>query len=192
MSGGIIQTITEDRNGTLWLGTYGGLTKFENGVLQITRPPKVWPITMFVQSTKTKILRFGLEHYGGGLNRLKDGKKRISLCKMDFDDVVSRIIARWKDNLWMLGNPEFCCISQRIKWGVADGTRKPIAVHLAQVMAWNCWREQAEVLRVGARDGSFGFRWSMAIFILRHRHRLIIHRQHISKKFYWKEFGWFE
>ena len=122
-----ITVLREDRAGTLWIGTRQGLSQFKDG--------------RFINHTDATGLSNGsvrdvyedqngalwIGTYGGGLNRLKDGRLTPITTKHGlFDDVVSRILVDDRDRFWMLGNRGIFYVSRQQLNDVADGRSRVV------------------------------------------------------------------
>jgi hypothetical protein len=137
LAGDRIRALLEDEGGTLWIGTYGGLSAFANG--------------RFTNYTTGEGLSHNLVHdlyadsdgalwigtYGGGLNRLKNG--RLTRCTTReglFQDVIYSILDDGRRRLWMISNKGIFFVSRAqfeefaagripgvnsVTYGVADG-----------------------------------------------------------------------
>jgi signal transduction histidine kinase/ligand-binding sensor domain-containing protein len=129
-----VQFIMEDRAGALWLGTPEGLSRFQDG-----------RFTNYTTSTGTgeglsnNYVRaihedpdgtLWIGTYGGGLNRLRNGRiAHITARQGLFDDFISRIIPSTgdeDDTFWMLGNRGIFQVSRRALNEVADGQRQAL------------------------------------------------------------------
>lgn len=122
LAGDTVNTIFEDKNGVMWFGTRKGLSSLQG--------EKFTNYTMAdglsneniraVYEDEDGVLWIGT--YGGGLNRLKNGKIVSITTKHGlYDDIVSRILVDASDNFWMIGNRGIFAVSRRSLNDVADG-----------------------------------------------------------------------
>jgi len=119
-----IRCITEGADGSLWIGTHEGVSRFKNGAFtNFTRADGLPPGTVrAIYEDADRAVWIGT--YGGGLARLKDGQiSRISRDNGLCDDVVSCILEDDEGNLWMLGNLGLYFASRKNLNEVADGVR---------------------------------------------------------------------
>jgi ligand-binding sensor domain-containing protein/signal transduction histidine kinase/CheY-like chemotaxis protein len=99
-----VRFITEDRSGALWIGTLGGLSRLQDGKFtNVARDGLSHDHVRTIYEDRDGILWIGT--YGGGLNRLKDGRF-VHYTRKDglYDDVVSQILEDDRGNFWMSGN----------------------------------------------------------------------------------------
>jgi ligand-binding sensor domain-containing protein/signal transduction histidine kinase len=130
-----VQAIVESRDGVLWIGTTGGLTRFDGTRMDV--PASVQPLlakSIFtLSSSRDGSLWAGTE--GGGLLRLKSGKFRVySTGEGVTDGFVRKVIQDSRGSLWVgtddglfrLKNPNVESVPFE---RVDQGTVAPIAVH---------------------------------------------------------------
>ena len=125
---GGVQTIREDREGGIWIGTVSGLSRFKDGVFTnySTTDGLANENVRDIYQDDDGVIWFGT--YGGGLNRYKDGKFfAITTREGMNEDIISRILVDDKDNFWMLGNRGVSVISRSALNDLADGKIKTIA-----------------------------------------------------------------
>jgi signal transduction histidine kinase/ligand-binding sensor domain-containing protein len=122
-----IKFLMEDRAGALWLGTTGGLSRFhEGGFTNYTTASGLSNDNVrAVYEDQDGVVWIGT--YGGGLNRLKDGRiKHITMKDGLFDDIVSRIMVDERDRFWMLGNRGIYYVSRQQLNDVAEGRSRSV------------------------------------------------------------------
>jgi signal transduction histidine kinase/streptogramin lyase len=117
-----VRTIQQTRDGALWIGTLGGLSRFQDG--------------RFVNYTATDGLSSGhvraihedkdgtlwIGTYGGGINRFRDGVF-TPITREDglADNVVSAILEDHLGRFWMSGNRGIARVSRAELSAFADG-----------------------------------------------------------------------
>lgn len=117
-----VSYITQDSQGTIWVGTFGGLSKIIND-----RIINVYPENQNSLSFVREIYEDGdgvywIGTYGNGLFRLKDGVfKQITSNNGLAENIVSRILTDDDDNFWILGNQGIYTVSRKSLNSFADG-----------------------------------------------------------------------
>jgi len=119
-----VRFITEDRHGAIWVGTFGGVSRFdperntftnytvENGLSS--------NFVTAIHETSDGTLWFGTQ--GGGLNRFKNGRfVQISARNGLFENVVSRILEDDRGNFWMSGYKSIFRVARQDLDDFADG-----------------------------------------------------------------------
>lgn len=131
-----VNFITEDREGRLWIGTASGISiaiiVCPNGE-QVCDAPESLEFTNFTTQNglSNDFVRdiyededgtFWIATYGGGLNRLRDGKFTAVTIKDGLgDDFISRILPDERGNFWLLGNRGIFSVSKTALNDFADG-----------------------------------------------------------------------
>jgi hypothetical protein len=105
--------LLEDERGTLWIGTYGGLSALANGVFTnyTTKEGLSHNLVHDLYADSDGALWIGT--YGGGLNRLKNG--RLTPCTTRqglFQDVIYSILDDGRGRLWMISNKGIFSVSR--------------------------------------------------------------------------------
>jgi signal transduction histidine kinase/ligand-binding sensor domain-containing protein len=122
-----IRFLTEDRAGSLWIGTVGGLSSFGEGKFTSYTTENGLSNNFVRDIFEDSDGTLWLGTYGGGLNRFRDGKfTAITTNDGLFDDFISRILIDEQDNLWMLGNRGIFSLSRRSLNDFADGRVKSV------------------------------------------------------------------
>lgn len=147
-----VRFITQDRRGALWVGTTGGMSRFEDEMFTnyTTEQGLSHNYVREVYEDADGTLWIGT--YGGGLNRLKDGHfTHITTRHGLFDNVVSRILEDDRDNFWMSCNRGIYRVSRKelnefaegrrpsvtsVPYGVADGMKSNETNGGAQPAGW--------------------------------------------------------
>jgi signal transduction histidine kinase/ligand-binding sensor domain-containing protein len=155
-----VRFILPARDGSLWLGTVGGLSHFHFGAFTNYKSEQGlsnnYVRTIFEEEDGT----LWIGTYGGGLNRLKDGRfTQVTTRDGLFDDFISQIIED-RGRFWMLSNRGICHVAARelndfadkltnsitcISYGVADGMKSSEGNGGSQPAGWK------------ARDGKLWF-----------------------------------
>ncbi|MBX7174566.1 MAG: hypothetical protein K1X72_26565 [Pyrinomonadaceae bacterium] len=127
-----VRFITEDRTGQLWIGTVGGISTFKT-ICAMCDVPESIEFTNFNSQNglSNNFVRdiyeaeddtFWIGTYGGGLNRLRNGKFTAVTIKDGLgDDFISRILPDGRGNFWLLGNRGIFSVSRQILNDFADG-----------------------------------------------------------------------
>lgn len=131
-----VRFINEDREGRLWIGTVGGISIAKevcvNGELVCAAPDSLEFTNLTTQNgLSNDFVRdiyeeengtFWIATYGGGLNRLRDGKFTAVTSKDGLgDDFISRILTDERGNFWLLGNRGIFSVSRQALNDFADG-----------------------------------------------------------------------
>jgi ligand-binding sensor domain-containing protein/signal transduction histidine kinase len=119
-----VRFITEDRAGALWIGTTGGASRFASGAFTnyTTAQGLSADFVRAIIETDDGAVWFGT--YGGGLNRLKDGRiSQVTMRHGMFENIVSRILEDDLGNFWMTGNNGIVRVSRAELDEVADGRK---------------------------------------------------------------------
>ncbi len=98
----LITTLYADAKGTLWVGTFGGVSKFANGefITLTTKDGLSSDAVISLYEDSDGTMWIGTN--GGGLNRLKEGKLTAYTTRNGLlDDVVYRILEDSRNNLWL-------------------------------------------------------------------------------------------
>src|SRR6185295_5677386 len=140
------------RQGALWIGTEGGLSRFKDGKFTnyTTEQGLSHGYVREIYEDADGTLWIGT--YGGGINRLKDGKLvRITTKEGLFDNIVSRILEDDRGNFWMSCNRGIYRASRKelndfaegkirsiicVSYGVADGMATSECNGGAQPAGW--------------------------------------------------------
>lgn len=127
-----VRFITQDRQGRLLVGTAGGISivnfSCEKSEENCAEPKFTNLITenglsnSFVRDIyEDEDGTFWIATYGGGLNRLRDGKFRPITNKDGLgDDFISRILTDENNNFWILGNRGIFSVSRQSLNDLAD------------------------------------------------------------------------
>jgi signal transduction histidine kinase/ligand-binding sensor domain-containing protein len=124
---GDVRVMIESRNGDIWVGGYGGLTRMHNG--QLTR----WTEREGLPSNNVRsiyedaqgVLWVGT--YDGGLGRYSDGQwTRYTQKNGLFDNGVFQILEDAQANLWMSSNRGIYRVSKQQLTDVATGKRRSL------------------------------------------------------------------
>lgn len=118
-----VRAITQARDGTLWIGTLGGLSRLgPDGHI------KTYTARDGLSSEYVRAIHedadgtFWIGTYGGGLNRLRGGKfAPITRADGLADNVVSAIVDDAHGNLWMSGNRGIFRVAKAQLSDFADG-----------------------------------------------------------------------
>ena len=100
-----VKIIHESVDGTLWIGTYGGLSRFKDNVFTsfTANDGLASNQVRSIYEDAENVLWIG--SYDGGLTRLKDGKfTRYTSNDGLFNDGVFQILEDERGNLWMSSN----------------------------------------------------------------------------------------
>jgi PAS domain S-box-containing protein len=114
--------ITEDHTGALWVGTTGGLSRFQDGQFTNYTMANGLPhnYVRAIHEDMDGVLWIG--SYGGGLCRLKDGRLTPITAKHGlYDNIISRILEDDRGNLWMSCNRGIFRASRRELNDFAEG-----------------------------------------------------------------------
>jgi ligand-binding sensor domain-containing protein len=158
-----LTSIAQTRDGYLWVGTFGGLARFDGVRFKIyttSNTPELKSNRITDLTTDKKgTLRIGT--YRGCLNRYKDGKwTHITTDNGFFDDIVSRILVKDEDNFWMLGNRGIYSASRQMLNDFADGKIEQIycsAYTTADGMITSEGNGGYQNAGIKARDGKLWF-----------------------------------
>lgn len=105
LAGNWVTCITEDRSGTLWIGTQEGASRYRNGAfdsLTMENGLSCGHVRWILEDEEGSVW---LATYGGGLNRLRDGKLLHASTRNGLiDDSLNMIIGDRKGNLWISSN----------------------------------------------------------------------------------------
>lgn len=118
-----VRAITRARDGTLWIGTLGGLSHLGPDGRIKSYTAKDGLSSEYVRAIREDAEgTFWIGTYGGGLNRLRDGKF-VPVTRADglADNVVSSIVDDAHGNLWMSGNRGIFRVAKDQLRGFADG-----------------------------------------------------------------------
>lgn len=122
-----ISYITQDKRGVIWVGTKGGLSRFENG--QFTN----FTTENGLENENVRDIyedadgAFWIGTYGGGISRLKDGKIVSITTKNGLaEDIASRLLLDDYDTFWVLGNQGVYSVSRKSLNDFADGKTKRV------------------------------------------------------------------
>jgi len=122
-----VRTIYQGRDGVLWIGTLGGLSRLKDGQLTSWTAAdglSAEPVRAIYQDT-TGTMWIGT--YGGGLNRFRDGvftaiTRRDGLA----DDVVSSILEDAQGRFWMSGNRGISRVAREDLVAFAEGRSRRV------------------------------------------------------------------
>ncbi len=120
--GGSITTILTESPGVLWIGSYGGLFRWERGVTQSwgERDGLITKSVLAMQRESDGTLWIGT--LGGGLARMKNGKfAHITTRQGLADDVISQIVKDDLGCLWLGSNRGIMRVDRGELEAVADG-----------------------------------------------------------------------
>lgn len=122
-----ISYLTEDRSGVIWIGTKGGLSRFENGQFtNFTTENGLENNNVRDIYEDTDGIRW-IGTYGGGISRLKDGKIVSITTKNGLaEDIASRILLDDNGIFWILGNQGVYSVSRQSLNDFADGKRQRV------------------------------------------------------------------
>lgn len=126
LSGDIVDAITEDHEGNLWVGTLEGLSRFREGTFTNyhTGDGLANNTVLTVYEDHAGSLWVGTRN---GLNRFKDGRVTGYTSKDGlFDDTVYCILEDGRGNLWMSCNKGVFRVSKTELAEVAEGKRAAI------------------------------------------------------------------
>ncbi|MGH9834601.1 MAG: ligand-binding sensor domain-containing protein [Blastocatellia bacterium] len=122
-----IKTIIESRDGTLWIGAYGGLIRFKDDRFT------AWTEAQGLPSNRVRALyedgegALWIGTYDSGLGRFKDGKFAHYTVKDGlFNNGVFQILEDGRGNLWMSCNKGIYRVSKRELNEFADGKIRTI------------------------------------------------------------------
>lgn len=116
------QALYEDRAGNLWVGTTNGVSRLApEGVTNYTRREGFSnECVRDIYEDQEGVYWFCT--YGGGLNRLQNGRLTTLTTKQGLpDDFLSRLLVDEQDNFWLLSNHGVLRISRRSLNEVAAG-----------------------------------------------------------------------
>ncbi|MGH9761962.1 MAG: triple tyrosine motif-containing protein, partial [Blastocatellia bacterium] len=127
LAGNDVKIICDDRQGGLWLGSYGGLSHFKGGQFQSYVEKDGLPgdrvRSLYLDSDGT----LWIGTYDSGLCRLKGGKFSSFAVKDGlFDDGVFQILEDDRANLWMSCNRGIYRVSKQQLNDFADGKTQHI------------------------------------------------------------------
>ncbi len=117
----VVMNIVEDTDGSIWIATFGGVSRFHQGVFtNYTRREGL------SSHSARAIHHDGDTHwvgtYGGGLNRIRNGKVSVIREKDGlFDDIIHTIIDDGHGNLWMSSNHGISRVDKQSLNDFADG-----------------------------------------------------------------------
>ena len=147
-----VRFILPARDGSLWLGTTGGLSHFSNDVFTNFRTEQGLSNNFVRTIVEEEDGTLWIGTYGGGLNRLKDGRLSQLTSKDGlFDDFISQIIADDFGRFWMLSNRGVFYVAAKelndfadgrtrsityISYGIADGMKSSEGNGGTQSSAW--------------------------------------------------------
>ncbi|MGH9759852.1 MAG: ligand-binding sensor domain-containing protein, partial [Blastocatellia bacterium] len=118
-----VRSIYEDRDGTLWIGSDGGVVQLKADRITAVYTKKDGLSDNFIRpiyQDRDGVLWFGT--YGNGLNRFKDGKfTTISTLNGLFDHTVSKILEDDKGFFWMTCNRGIYRVSRKELNDFAEG-----------------------------------------------------------------------
>lgn len=119
-----VKVIHEDRNGTLWFGTYGGLARFEDGrfISWTTKDGLASDRVRSIYEDSDGALWIGT--YDGGLSRFRDGK--FFNCTIEnglFNNGVFCILEDKRGNFWISSNKGIYRVNRQELNDLADGKR---------------------------------------------------------------------
>jgi signal transduction histidine kinase/ligand-binding sensor domain-containing protein len=116
------------RDGSLWIGTYGGLSRLSNGTV------RTWTEADGLSSNRVRSLyedgsgTLWIGTYDGGLNRFAGGKL-VPIRKRDglFDDGAFAILEDDEERLWISSNRGVYAVHRKDLEAFAEGTLRRIA-----------------------------------------------------------------
>ena len=119
-----VRSIMQARDGTLWVGTLGGLSRLGADGRIGTYTARDGLSSEFVRAIYEDVDgTFWIGTYGGGLNRLRGGKfAPITRAEGLADNVVSSILDDGRGNLWMSGNRGIFRVAKAQLNSFANGT----------------------------------------------------------------------
>jgi PAS domain S-box-containing protein len=127
LSGDLIVSMSEDHDGSLWIASNGGVSVLNNGVFTN------YGVREGLSTNSVRVIHHDHEGghwvgtYGGGLNRIKNGRvSRISVSDGLFDEVIFAIVEDRKGYLWMTCNRGVFRVSIRELNDFAEGRIKRI------------------------------------------------------------------
>ncbi len=123
-----VPTITQDRDGDLWVGTNNGLNRFRDGTFEVFNTGDGLSSNMIMDIYPDKEGALWIATNGGGLNRFKNGRfSSFKTGMQEFDNnIIYRIIEDNRSNLWMSSNQGIFSISRAALNRYADGQREAI------------------------------------------------------------------
>jgi hypothetical protein len=117
-----VRAIYQSRDGALWIGTLGGLSRFENGRFQSYTAANGLSANHVRAIYQDAEGNLWIGTYGGGLNLFRDGRfVRIGRDHGLADDVVSAILEDGDGSFWMSGNRGIFRVDRRELLAFADG-----------------------------------------------------------------------
>jgi diguanylate cyclase (GGDEF)-like protein len=115
------------RDGSLWIGSNGGLTRWQEGKATHFSAGDGLPKEPVYSILEDKDQVLWLGTYGGGLCRFKDGRfARYTVDEGLFDDIVYQILDDDRGNLWMSSNLGIFCANKSSLDALAEGKRSRI------------------------------------------------------------------
>src|SRR5262249_6278894 len=125
-AGKAVKVILEDRQGAMWFGTYGGLSRLKDGEFSSYKKSDGLASDHVRSLYEDDAGAIWVGTYDGGLSRIKDG--RITTCTTNdglFNNGVFQILDDQRGNLWMSSNLGIYRVSKQELNDFADGkTRK--------------------------------------------------------------------
>jgi PAS domain S-box-containing protein len=122
----IVLDVEKDVDDSIWVATYGGVSRFDG------RGFRNYTARDGLSSEAVRVIHHdGAAHwigtYGGGLNRLKNGRI-VAIREKDglFDDVVFTVIDDLHGNFWMTSNRGIFRVSKKELNDFADGKIKTV------------------------------------------------------------------
>lgn len=124
---GDVRVIIQSRNGDMWFGGFGGLTRIHNGVITRFTENEGLPSNNVRSLYEDPEGVLWLGTYDGGLGRYSDGKwTRYTQKDGLFDNGVFQILDDSHGNFWMSSNRGIYRVSKQQLNDLADGKRKTV------------------------------------------------------------------
>ena len=119
-----VHFITETRDGTLWIGTIRGISKFKDGRFENISPEDGLPAAYIRDIYEDEDGTIWIGTYGGGIVRLR-GKDMVAIRRTEGlpNNFVSRILVDDAGKFWILSNNGIFAVDRSELNEVADRTK---------------------------------------------------------------------